>query len=68
MANDGQDNWSKLYIPGRETPRSLMRFIPHDENAKATELKSVYPKARTRRKIRQPSSRDAAFALLYGRQ
>ena len=35
--NDGQDNWSKLYIPGRETPRSLMRFIPHDENEKATE-------------------------------
>ena len=32
--NDGQGNWSKLYMPGKETPLSLLRFSPHDEEAK----------------------------------
>ena len=70
MANDGSANWAKLYIPGRETPQSLMRFIPHDENAKATEIKSVYPKARSRKKPKiDPTSHEAAFAMLgYRRQ
>jgi hypothetical protein len=36
--NDGQENWSKLYLPGRETPTSLLRFVPHDEEAGATEV------------------------------
>jgi hypothetical protein len=68
MANDGSNNWAKPYMPGRETPMSLLRFSPHDEGEKATELKAAYPKARTRKKRRVPSSQEAAFALVYGRQ
>ena len=64
MANDGRNNWAHPYIPGRETPRSLMRFIPHDEEAGATELKNVYPRAKTRKKLRRPNARQAAWAML----
>jgi hypothetical protein len=62
--NDGGENWSKLYMPGKETPMSLLRFSPFDENAKATEVKNVYPKARARKKRRQPSAAEAAAAML----
>ena len=61
--NDGQGNWNKLYRPGKETPLSLLRFSPHDEEAGATELKKVSPRARQRKKI---TSADASRALVAG--
>jgi len=62
--NDGQGNWNKLYMPGKETPMSLLRFSPHDEEAKATELKSAYPRPRARKKRRIPNASEAAARLL----
>ena len=62
--NDGQGNWNKLYMPGKETPMSLLRFSPHDEEAKATEVKSVYPRAKARKKPRRLSAAQAASAML----
>jgi hypothetical protein len=66
--NDGMGNWNKLYMPGKETPMSLLRFSPFDEDAKATEVKSVYPKAKARKKRRQVSAAEAAQAMLNGRR
>jgi hypothetical protein len=62
--NDGQGNWNKLYMPGKETPMSLLRFVPHDEEAGATELKRVYPGVKQRKKRRRLSASEAAAALL----
>lgn len=59
------NNWTKPYIPGRETPQSLLRFVPHDEEEKGQpEMKSTYPRPRSRRRKPRPSSRRAAMALL----
>jgi hypothetical protein len=69
MSSTGLNNWSKPYIPGRESPSSLMRFIPHDEEVKESEFKHVYQgrrRPRSRRK-KPPSSRRAAFALVNRR-
>jgi len=62
--NDGQGNWNKLYMPGKETPMSLLRFVPHDEEAGATEIKSAYPRAKTRKRPRRLSAAQAAAAML----
>ena len=64
MAQDGSANWSKLYMPGRETPMSLLRFSPHDEETEATEIKSDYPRAKQRKKPRRLSAGEAAAAML----
>lgn len=66
MAHDGSNNWNKLYIPGSETPRSLQRFVPHDEEAGATELKNTYPGTRARKKQRRFTGNELAAALLRG--
>jgi hypothetical protein len=65
VSSTGLNNWSKPYIPGRETPQSLLRFVPHDEEEQGQpELKRTYGTPRSRRRKPRPSSRRAAFALL----
>lgn len=63
MANDGSSNWAHMRATGDETPMSLLRYSPHDEEAGASEIKGVYPPARKKPR-RRVSSADAHRAML----
>ena len=53
MSNTGINNWTKPYIPGRETAQSLLRFVPHDEDESSPEYKRTYGTPRSRRRKRR---------------